>query len=82
MAETTPGNVLGGFSGATVTDGRHTATFLCDGGRFIIRTVGPGGSIADFTVSETFGVNPLQQYLVRLPDGRRQPPPWAWDSRP
>ena len=30
----------------------------------------------------TFGVEPLQQYLVEFPDGRLQPLPLAWDSRP
>ncbi|WP_431281138.1 cytochrome c3 family protein [Humitalea sp. 24SJ18S-53] len=82
MAAATPDNVLGNFSGATITDGRHTATFLRDGDRFVIRTAGPGATVADFAVSETFGVAPLQQYLVLFPDGRRQVLPWAWDSRP
>lgn len=82
MAAATPANVLGDFSGISVTDGSHTATFLRDGNRFVIRTEGPGGTVADFPVSETFGADPLQQYLVLFPDGRRQPLPWAWDSRP
>ncbi|CAH0131764.1 cytochrome c3 family protein [Roseomonas sp. CECT 9278] len=82
MAAATPASVLGDFSGQTVTDGRHSATFLREGDRFVIRTDGPGGTVADFPVSETFGADPLQQYLVLFPDGRRQPLPWAWDSRP
>ena len=82
MAAATPASVLGDFSGVSVTDGRHSATFLRDGARFLIRTDGPGGVVADFEVSETFGADPLQQYLVLFPDGRRQPLPWAWDSRP
>ncbi|MCU0983603.1 MAG: tetratricopeptide repeat protein [Acetobacteraceae bacterium] len=82
MAAATPGTVLGDFSGVSVTDGHHTATFRREGTRFLIRTDGPGGAVADFVVSETFGIDPLQQYLVLFPDGRRQPLPWAWDSRP
>jgi predicted CXXCH cytochrome family protein len=82
MAAASPANVLGDFSGVTVTDGRHTATFRRDGERYVIRTDGPGGAVADFTITETFGVDPLQQYLVLFPDGRRQALPWAWDSRP
>lgn len=81
MAAASPASVLGDFSGVSVTDGRHSATFLRDGDRFVIRTDGPGGVVADFPVSETFGADPLQQYLVLFPDGRRQPLPWAWDSR-
>lgn len=82
MAAATPATVLGDFSGVTVTDGRHTAGFRREDGRHVIRTDGPGGTIADFTITETFGVDPLQQYLVLFPDGRRQVLPWAWDSRP
>ncbi|WP_158287902.1 tetratricopeptide repeat protein [Falsiroseomonas bella] len=82
MAAAAPANVLGDFSGVTVTDGRHTATFRRDGDRYVIRTDGPDGTVADFTITETFGVDPLQQYLVLFPDGRRQALPWAWDSRP
>lgn len=82
MAAAIPANVLGDFSGVTVHDGKHSATFRRDGDHYIIRTDGPGGTVADFTITETFGVDPLQQYLVLFPDGRRQALPWAWDSRP
>ncbi|UPY38442.1 cytochrome c3 family protein [Sediminicoccus sp. KRV36] len=82
MAPAIPANILGDFSGVTATDGRHTATFRREGDRYVIRTDGPGGEVADFTITESFGVDPLQQYLVLFPDGRRQALPWAWDSRP
>lgn len=82
MAAATPDTALGDFSGVAVTDGRHAAAFRRDGERFLVRTDGPGGTVAELAVSETFGVDPLQQYLVLMPDGRRQALPWAWDSRP
>jgi predicted CXXCH cytochrome family protein len=82
MGSATAATVLGDFSGVAVSDGRHTATFRRDGERYVIRTDGPDGTVADFTITETFGVDPLQQYLVLFPDGRRQALPWAWDSRP
>jgi cytochrome c553 len=82
MDVATPQTVLGDFSGVTVTDGRHTASFRREGDKFLVRTDGPGGAVAEFAVSETFGADPLQQYLVLFPDGRRQALPWAWDSRP
>ena len=41
-------------------------------GSFIERTEGPGGGLADFEVLYTFGVEPLQQYLVELEGGRLQ----------
>ena len=36
----------------------------------------------DYEIKYTFGVYPLQQYLVEFPDGRLQAVSIAWDSRP
>ena len=82
MLAATPAHVLGAFDGSSVEQGASRATFHRDGDRFLARTDGADGATADFTITETFGVDPLQQYLVQFPDGRRQPLPWAWDSRP
>lgn len=82
MLAATEANVLGAFDGRSVEQGGSRATFHRDGNRFLARTDGADGATADFTITETFGVDPLQQYLVQFPDGRRQPLPWAWDSRP
>ena len=54
--------------------------FFKRGDKFIVRTDGPDGKLADFEVSYTFGVAPLQQYLIALPGGRLQPLQIAWDS--
>ena len=81
MAPATPDSVLGDFAAGRVTDGRHAASFRREGGRLLIGMEAPGGT-TELAVSETFGVDPLQQYLVPMPDGRRQVLPWAWDSRP
>ena len=48
------------------------STFSRRDGRFVVRTDGPDGKLADFDVKYTFGVEPLQQYLVALPGGRLQ----------
>ena len=48
--------------------------------KFFVRTDGPDGKLADFEVAYTFGVAPLQQYLIALPGGRLQPLQIAWDS--
>ena len=42
----------------------------------------PTASCADFEIKYTFGVHPLQQYLIELPGGRMQALSIAWDSRP
>lgn len=40
------------------------------------------GKLQDFKINFTFGIFPLQQYLVKFPDGRMQALSIAWDSRP
>jgi hypothetical protein len=42
----------------------------------------PDGKLADYEISYTFGVYPLQQYLIAFPGGRYQALSIAWDSRP
>ncbi len=59
-----------------------TSTFFRRDGRFYVNTDGPDGRPADFEIKYTFGVTPLQQYLVAFPGGRLQALPIAWDARP
>jgi tetratricopeptide (TPR) repeat protein len=82
MQEATADTVLGDFDDATFTHRGVTATFSHRDGRFAVRTQGPDGVLADFDVAFTFGVDPLQQYLIRFPDGRVQALGVAWDTRP
>jgi hypothetical protein len=51
-------------------------------GKFVVRTDGPDGTLADYEVKYTFGVSPLQQYLLELPNGRLQALAIAGDTRP
>jgi predicted CXXCH cytochrome family protein len=74
--------VLGDFSGATFTYFGRTSTFYREGERFVVRTEGPDGSDQDFDIQYTFGVTPLQQYLIEFPGGRLQALGIAWDARP
>jgi predicted CXXCH cytochrome family protein len=74
--------VLGRFDGASLTTFGVTSTFTKKDGKHWIRTAGPDGKLADYEVLYTFGVAPLQQYLVAFPNGRYQAPPVAWDTRP
>ena len=82
MAEATEEKVLGNFNDATFRYAGTTSTFSKRDGRFRVRTDGPDGALADFDVKYTFGVYPLQQYLVEFPDGRVQALSIAWDARP
>ena len=82
MQHATADTVLGDFSGATYTRDGVTSSFFKRDGKFVIRTDGPDGKLADFEVKYTFGVEPQQQYLVELPGGRLQAVSVTWDTRP
>jgi hypothetical protein len=47
----------------------------------MVRTDGPDGALHDYEIAYTFGVYPLQQYLIEFPDGRIQALSVAWDAR-
>jgi len=74
--------VLADFDGTTFEYAGITTTFYRRGGEFLIQTDGPDGTLEEFAVRYTFGVYPLQQYLLELPGGRLQGLTIAWDSRP
>ena len=59
-----------------------SSRFFRKDGKFLVETDGPDGKLATFEVKYTFGVYPLQQYLIEFPDGRIQALSIAWDSRP
>lgn len=81
-------SVLGDFDDAVHTHFGVTTRFSRRDASYIVRTEGPDGTMADFEVAYTFGVEPLQQLLIRLPEveggagGRLQALGIAWDSRP
>ena len=73
--------VLGDFGDAEFAYAGVTSLFFRRDGRFWVRTDGPDGVLADFEIEYTFGVSPLQQYLIALPGGRYQALGIAWDAR-
>ncbi len=74
--------VLGNFGNTKFSYAGVTSTFLRRDAKFFVNTDGPDGKLADFEVKYTFGVTPLQQYLIELPGGRLQAFGIAWDTRP
>jgi len=82
MQVATEDTVLGDFSGVRLRHQGVTSEFFRRDGKFMVRTDGPDGQLADFEVRNTFGVYPLQQYLVELPGGHVQALGIAWDARP
>jgi tetratricopeptide (TPR) repeat protein len=82
MAHATDESVLGDFSDVTFDYFGVKSRFFRKDGKFLVETDGSDGKLAVFEVKYTFGVEPLQQYLVEFPDGRLQSLSIAWDSRP
>jgi tetratricopeptide (TPR) repeat protein len=82
MQEATPVSVLGRFDSTRFKTGGVTSIFFRRGDRLVVNTEGPDGQAHDFEIRYTFGVYPLQQYLVEMPGGRLQALTIAWDARP
>ena len=82
MQVATPATVLGDFADVKVEHFGVTSTFSRAGDKYIVRTDGPDGALHDYEIAYTFGVYPLQQYLIAMPGGRLQALGIAWDSRP
>ena len=82
MAHATDKSVLGDFKDASFQYFDVQSRFFRKDGKFFVETDGPDGKLATYEVKYTFGVDPLQQYLIEFPDGRLQALSIAWDSRP
>jgi tetratricopeptide (TPR) repeat protein len=82
MQHATDATVLGNFRDARFRYAGIESRFFRRDGKFWVRTDGADGKLADFELRYTFGVEPLQQYLVEFPDGRLQALSIAWDTRP
>ena len=76
--------VLGDFNQVTFENYGLISTFFTkrneDKTEFWVNTDGPDGKLHDYEIKYTFGVYPLQQYLIEFPGGRLQALDIAWDS--
>jgi predicted CXXCH cytochrome family protein len=82
MDHTTEKSVLGDFNDAVFETFGVRSRFFRKDGKFFVETDGPDGKPAEYEIKYTFGLDPLQQYLIEFPDGRLQALSIAWDSRP
>jgi predicted CXXCH cytochrome family protein len=82
MDHATDKTVLGDFKDGSFDYYGVHSRFFRRGEKYLVETDGPDGKLATFEVKYTFGIEPLQQYLVEFPDGRLQALSLAWDSRP
>ena len=74
--------VLGDFRDVRFEYRGVVTRFFRRDGQFMVETENAAGNSAEFTIAYTFGVTPLQQYLIAMPKGRYQALTVAWDSRP
>jgi len=74
-------SVLGNFSDVTFSYAGVDSKFYKKNKKFMVRTDGADGKLHDYEIKYTFGVIPLQQYLIEFEDGRMQALSIAWDSR-
>ena len=73
--------VLGNFDNAIFSKSGINTRFYKNKNRFMVNTDGPDGKLHDYEISYVFGVYPLQQYMVKFPQGKIQVLDIAWDSR-
>jgi len=81
MQHATAETVLGDFNDASFDYYGVRSRFFRKDGKYLVETDGPDGKLATFEVKYTFGVDPLQQYLIEFPDRRVQALSIAWDTR-
>ena len=81
MSVATDSSVLGDFKNASFTFNGKTSKFYRKGGKFFVFTEGVGGKMAEYEITHTFGVRPLQQYLIPFGKGRYQCLPIAWNTQ-
>jgi Flp pilus assembly protein TadD len=79
MQEASDSTVLGNFAGTRFAYAGVTSMFSRRDGKFFVKTDGPDGKLREFEVRYTFGVEPLQQYVTEMPDGRLQALSIAWN---
>lgn len=76
----TDSTVLGNFNNVEVELNGRKHKFYKRDGKFFVYTNGVGGKMGEFQITHTFGVRPLQQYLIPFDKGKYQCLPIAWDT--
>jgi tetratricopeptide (TPR) repeat protein len=73
-------SVVGDFNNAEFFYNGKTHKFYKSDGKFFVYTEGPKGEMQEFQITHTFGVRPLQQYLIPFENGKYQCLPIAWNT--
>jgi len=81
MMEANETSVKADFNNTTFNYNGIISSFYKKDGKFMVQTDGPDGKLHDYEISYTFGVYPLQQYMIKFPKGMIQVLDPTWDSR-
>ncbi|TBN04685.1 tetratricopeptide repeat protein [Hyunsoonleella flava] len=73
--------VLGDFNNTYFKSQGITSRFFKKDDSFYVNTEGRDGKYHDYKIEYTFGIEPLQQYIVKFPDGHYQCLRTAWDTK-
>jgi predicted CXXCH cytochrome family protein len=82
MQVATADTVLGDFNDASFEYFGSSTLFYTRDDAFYVRTADASGEDREFRIAYTFGVEPLQQYLIEFPGGNLQTLAFSWDTRP
>ena len=74
-----PETVRADFNNTEFVNYGVTTKFFMDGDKYMVETNNQEGEMEIFEIAYTFGWEPLQQFLVKFPDGRMQVLPTCWD---
>ncbi len=72
--------VIGDFDNAEFERLGVVTKLFRKGDEYWVNTEGPDGENHDYQIKYTFGIDPLQQYMVEFPDGRVQVLRVSWDT--
>jgi tetratricopeptide (TPR) repeat protein len=72
--------VFGDFNNIEVEFSGTKSKFYKRDGKFFVYTESIGGKMEELQITHTFGVRPLQQYLIPFENGKYQCLPIAWDT--
>lgn len=73
-------SILGDFNNVKFKSQGVISHFYKKGADFFVNTEGPEGTYQDYKIVYTFGITPLQQYIVQFPNGHYQCLRTAWDT--
>ena len=74
-----PETVRADFNNTEFVNYGVTTKFFMEDEKYMVETNNQDGDMETFEIAYTFGWEPLQQFLVKFPDGRMQVLPTCWD---